>query len=61
MFRRIHKSKLDAENAKPSGDWVFMIALIILGALVVILWVLDPSHRPTGESRVHWPAPAAKP
>ena len=43
-------------------DTPFVVALIILAALVVILWFMDPAHRPHGESRVDWPpAQPAKP
>ena len=41
---------------------MFTAVLILLAILGVLLWLKDPAHRYSGESRVGWPPPArAKP
>jgi hypothetical protein len=33
------------------------VALLALVVAAVMLWFADPSHQPTGGSRILWPAP----
>ena len=46
----------------PRPQLMFTAVLFLLALLAAILWFADPSHRPTGGSRIHWPPPSpAKP
>lgn len=40
------------------GDLVFLAVLFALVLATVLLWFADPNHRPTGGSRIPWPAAA---
>jgi hypothetical protein len=39
----------------PRDQLLFMAVLILLAILMVILWMKDPSHQTSGESRAEWP------
>ena len=39
----------------PHDQLLFMTMLILLFILLVVLWIKDPSHQVSGESRVEWP------
>jgi hypothetical protein len=41
-------------------DWLFVVVLSALAALIAILWFADPTHQPQGESRVDWPVAPGK-
>jgi len=43
----------------PRNQIMAMSVFVLLAALVIILWFLDPAHRTSGESRVGWPAPSS--
>ena len=46
-----------SKSSDPLGqDIYFVVALIILSALVAVLWFADPAHQPRGESRMGWPS-----
>ena len=53
---------MKARRPMPRDQVAFMVVLILLSALIVLLWFMDPSHQPSGGSRIPWPpAPTAKP
>ncbi len=44
---------------KPSREHIiFGVVLLVLVLATVVLWFMDPAHRPTGGSRIFWPGPA---
>jgi hypothetical protein len=46
----------------PRDQVAFMVVLILLSTLAAVLWFMDPSHQPSGRSRIPWPpAQPAKP
>lgn len=53
---------MKAHRPMPRDQVTFMVVFILLSALTIVLWCMDPSHQPTGGSRIPWPiAQPAKP
>lgn len=49
---------MKARRPMPREQVMTMAVFILLALLGVILWFGDPNHRPSGSSRIPWPAPA---
>jgi len=41
---------------RKQGDIGFVVFLVFLALLALLLWMADPSHLSTGNSRDDWPA-----
>jgi hypothetical protein len=46
---------MKARRPMPRDQVAFMIVLILLSVLTIVLWFMDPSHQPSGHSRIDWP------
>ena len=49
-------AKSNPQRPRPHGDIGFVVFMAVLMILSAVFWLLDPSHRDDGGSRVPWPA-----
>jgi type II secretory pathway component PulM len=53
---------MKARQRLPRNQVMAMAVFVLLAALVLVLWFMDPAHRTSGESRIDWPpASSTKP